>query len=120
MKVNAILLKNEQITPDTHLLSFNFGFSKFNPGQFIMLSIPGYGEAVVEDKGGKVKGKHLDLFVNSRDEALRWGVRHQEVYVLELGGQQELNLSESLKPPPNDVELAQGYPQAPKPVKASF
>jgi 3D (Asp-Asp-Asp) domain-containing protein len=81
--------------------------------------IPGYGEGIVEDKGGKVKGKHLDLFVNSRAEALRWGVRHQEVYVLELG-QQEVNLSASLKSPPKDVELAQRNPTQDKPVKASF
>jgi len=45
MENNAVLTKNEQITPDTHLLNFNFRFSKFNPGQFFMLSIIGYGEA---------------------------------------------------------------------------
>ncbi|NIX01789.1 MAG: hypothetical protein GWN13_26850, partial [Phycisphaerae bacterium] len=47
--------------------------------------IPGYGEAVVEDRGGKIKGYHLDLFVDSREEALRWGVKDIDVYVLELG-----------------------------------
>jgi len=82
--------------------------------------IPGYGEAVVEDKGGKIKGHHLDLFLNSRDEALRWGVRSQDVYVLELGGQQEVNLSQSLKDPPDDVELAQGDSEQLHPNKTSF
>lgn len=52
----------------------------FPPGT--RLFIPGYGEAVVEDRGGAVKGYHLDLFVDSYDEALRWGVREMGVYVL--------------------------------------
>ena len=63
MKVNAILLKNEQITPDTHLLSFNFGFSKFNPGQFIMLSIPGYGEAPFGIMQPECNQKKLQLLI---------------------------------------------------------
>jgi 3D (Asp-Asp-Asp) domain-containing protein len=62
--------------------------------------IPGYGEGVVEDRGGKVKGNHLDLFVSSRAEALRWGVRQQEVYVLEVGGRQEIDLAQSLEDSP--------------------
>lgn len=45
--------------------------------------IPGYGEAVVEDRGSAVKGYHLDLFVDSREEALKWGVKKLDVYVLE-------------------------------------
>ncbi len=53
----------------------------FPPGT--RLYIPGYGEAVVEDRGGAVKGYHLDLFVDSRREALEWGVKQLEVYVLE-------------------------------------
>jgi 3D (Asp-Asp-Asp) domain-containing protein len=45
--------------------------------------IPGYGEAVVEDRGGAVKGNHLDLFVETRTEALEWGIRDIDVYILE-------------------------------------
>jgi len=53
----------------------------FPPGT--RLYIPGYGEAVVEDRGGAVRGYHLDLFVDTREEALKWGVKQLEVYVLE-------------------------------------
>lgn len=56
----------------------------FPPGT--LLYIPGYGEAVVEDKGGAVKGYHIDLFVDSYEEALKWGVREIEVYVIKKGG----------------------------------
>lgn len=39
------IIKVEYLTSDINLLTFNFSFKKFNPGQFLMLSIPGYGEA---------------------------------------------------------------------------
>jgi 3D (Asp-Asp-Asp) domain-containing protein len=55
----------------------------FPPGT--RLFIPGYGEAVVEDRGGMVKGYHLDLFVESVQEARRWGVKEIPVYVIEKG-----------------------------------
>jgi 3D (Asp-Asp-Asp) domain-containing protein len=45
--------------------------------------IPGYGAAVVEDRGGAVRGRHLDLFMDSQREALDWGVRKVDVYILE-------------------------------------
>lgn len=53
----------------------------FPPGT--KLYIPGYGEAIVEDRGGAVKGNHLDLFVDSYQEARQWGVRNIDVYVIE-------------------------------------
>ena len=52
----------------------------FPPGT--KLFIPGYGEAVVEDKGGAVKGYHLDLFVDSKDEAMKWGVKEVPIFVI--------------------------------------
>ena len=55
----------------------------FPPGT--RLYIPGYGEAVVEDRGGAVKGYHLDLFVDSYAEARKWGVKELEVYIIEKG-----------------------------------
>lgn len=55
----------------------------FPPGT--RLYIPGYGEAVVEDRGSGVKGNHLDLFMLDRQEALTWGVRDVDVYVIEKG-----------------------------------
>lgn len=82
--------------------------------------IPGYGEGIVEDKGSKVRGNHLDLFLDSRDEALRWGVRHQDVYILELGEQQEVDLSVSLNGQSEDVELAKGETKQPGAVKTVF
>lgn len=45
--------------------------------------IPGYGMAVVEDRGGAVRGNHVDLFMDSPVEAYRWGVKYMDVYVLE-------------------------------------
>ncbi len=47
--------------------------------------IPGYGEAVVEDRGGAIKGLHLDLFVDSVQEAMKWGVKELPVYLIEKG-----------------------------------
>jgi 3D (Asp-Asp-Asp) domain-containing protein len=32
-----------------------------------------------------VKGYHLDLFVDSREEALKWGVKEMDVFILEKG-----------------------------------
>lgn len=55
----------------------------FPPGTRIY--VPGYGEAIVADKGSDVQGNHIDLYMNSYDEAKRWGVRNVEVYVIEMG-----------------------------------
>jgi 3D (Asp-Asp-Asp) domain-containing protein len=44
--------------------------------------IPGYGVGVAEDTGGAVKGNVIDLFFESRDEAIRWGRRNVTVYIL--------------------------------------
>lgn len=39
------------------------------------LSVPGYGDGVVEDIGGAIKGRHIDLWFPTHAEAIRWGVR---------------------------------------------
>jgi 3D (Asp-Asp-Asp) domain-containing protein len=44
--------------------------------------IPGYGVGVAEDTGGAVKGNVIDLFFETRDEAIRWGRRNVTVYIL--------------------------------------
>lgn len=36
----------------------------------------------VEDRGGAIKGKKIDMYVNSHSEALRWGVRYLDVELL--------------------------------------
>lgn len=48
--------------------------------------IEGVGERVVEDKGGAIKGKKLDLYIADLDEALEWGVQERQVWVIEWGG----------------------------------
>lgn len=44
--------------------------------------IPGYGVGVAEDTGGAVKGNVIDLFFDTRNEAIRWGRRNVTVYIL--------------------------------------
>ncbi len=43
------------------------------------LHIPGYGIGRVEDIGGAIKGRHLDVWFPTHEEALRWGVRWLKV-----------------------------------------
>lgn len=46
--------------------------------------IPGYkkGEAVkVLDRGGVIRGNRLDVFFNTHQEALEWGVRYMDVKI---------------------------------------
>jgi 3D (Asp-Asp-Asp) domain-containing protein len=49
--------------------------------------IAGYnngGAVKVLDRGGVITGNRLDVFFNSHEEALKWGVRHIEVKVRRL------------------------------------
>ncbi len=46
------------------------------------LYIPGYGYGVAEDTGGAVKGNIIDLFFETREEAIKWGRRNVTIYVL--------------------------------------
>ncbi|HWQ72226.1 MAG TPA: ubiquitin-like domain-containing protein [Desulfitobacteriaceae bacterium] len=43
--------------------------------------VDGYGPAVALDTGGAIRGKRIDLYMNSREAALSWGVRSIIVYV---------------------------------------
>lgn len=55
------------------------------PGTF--LYIEGFDTMFkVEDRGGGVRGKHLDVYIEDLDEALWWGVRNRRVYVLNMKG----------------------------------
>ena len=47
------------------------------------LYIPGYGEAIAADTGGAIVGQKIDLCMESYDEAIQFGRRNVEVYVLE-------------------------------------
>jgi len=37
------------------------------------LSIPGYGIGTVEDIGGAIKGRHIDVWFPTHEEAVKWG-----------------------------------------------
>jgi len=39
------------------------------------LFVPGYGTGTVEDVGGAIKGRHIDAWFPSHEEARRWGTR---------------------------------------------
>lgn len=52
-------------------------FSVLPPGT--RLSIPGYGEGTVSDKGGSIRGNRLDVWFPSHDEALKWGRRRVKI-----------------------------------------
>ena len=38
--------------------------------------LDGYGTFYVEDRGGAIKGNHLDRFFKTHQEALNWGVKY--------------------------------------------
>ena len=44
--------------------------------------VEGYGLAIAEDVGGAIKGNKIDVFFNSYDETMSWGVRYVNVYIL--------------------------------------
>ena len=43
--------------------------------------VPGYGNVHAEDTGGAIRGNRIDLFFNSRGEAVRWGRRTVDLYI---------------------------------------
>ncbi len=43
--------------------------------------VPGYGEVHAEDTGGAIRGNRIDLFFNTRGEAVRWGRRTVDLYI---------------------------------------
>ncbi len=45
------------------------------------MRIPGYGDGVVEDRGGAIKGNKIDLFFKTHRQALEWGRRSVVVEV---------------------------------------
>lgn len=44
--------------------------------------VPGYGYGVAEDTGGVVNGRIIDLFFNTRSEAINWGRRTIQIKIL--------------------------------------
>ena len=43
--------------------------------------VPGYGRAIVEDRGSAIRGRKIDVFFPSHKQALNWGRRHLQVEV---------------------------------------
>ena len=46
-----------------------------------VMHIPGYGYGRVEDRGGDIKGQHIDLFFKSHKKALEWGRQNKQVTI---------------------------------------
>lgn len=46
------------------------------------LYIEGYGNAIAADQGGAIKGNRIDLFFDSHQEALDWGMKTVKVTIL--------------------------------------
>lgn len=44
--------------------------------------VPGYGYGIAEDTGGAVKGRIIDLFFETREEAIKWGRRTVTIKIL--------------------------------------
>ncbi len=58
------------IAADTSVLAFN-----------TIVYVPGYGYGRVEDRGGKIVGRRLDLWFSSHEEARQWGRKRMNVRV---------------------------------------
>lgn len=46
------------------------------------LAVPGYGTGTVEDVGGSIKGRHIDIWFPTHEEARRWGTRRLKIRVV--------------------------------------
>lgn len=47
------------------------------------LYVEGYGYCVAEDTGGFIKGNRIDVYLNSEEECVAWGVKNVKVYILD-------------------------------------
>ncbi len=48
-----------------------------------VLWVEGYGYGIALDRGSAIKGYRIDLFFNTRREALRWGVKKVKVCIID-------------------------------------
>lgn len=46
-----------------------------------IMYIEGYGYGIVEDRGGAIKGEHIDLFFRTHKQAMEWGKQTKQVKV---------------------------------------
>lgn len=49
------------------------------------LFVPRYGWGIAEDVGGAIKGQRIDVFFWTVEEALDWGVKYLDVFVMPKG-----------------------------------
>jgi 3D (Asp-Asp-Asp) domain-containing protein len=68
---SGTIAKHGTVAADPNILPFG-----------TILDIPGYGRAIVEDTGGAIKGRHIDLWFSSHEKAKKWGVKKLKVRVL--------------------------------------
>lgn len=61
---------NHTIAADTSLLPM-----------YTQVYIEGWGTYTVEDRGGAIKGKKIDIFVSSNSVARKYGVKYADVYL---------------------------------------
>lgn len=47
------------------------------------LYVAGYGNAIAADKGSGIKGNYIDVYFNTRGEAINWGVKYLKVTILD-------------------------------------
>lgn len=45
------------------------------------MHVPGYGNGIVKDRGGAIRGNHIDLYFQSHSQALKWGTQKLEVKI---------------------------------------
>lgn len=50
---------------------------------YTRLYVEGYGYAIALDRGSAIKGNRIDLFYETRAEAIKWGVKRVKVYILD-------------------------------------
>ena len=44
--------------------------------------IEGYGHRIVQDTGGGVRGRHIDVFMESHNECLKHGIKYANIYLV--------------------------------------
>jgi len=47
----------------------------------VIMEIPGYGYGRVEDRGGQIKGNHIDLYFPTHAQAEEWGKQTKKVKI---------------------------------------
>ena len=97
MQVTAYCACKRCCGPSAHGLTASGRSVSYNSGQFVAadtrllpfntkLIIPGYANdkpVEVIDRGGAIKGNHIDLFFPTHDQARQWGVKWIAVTVLD-------------------------------------